>query len=185
MRNQILVLLAIVLLIGGAAYAGSLTALGNSPVDMQQFREDIVYAVNNKTLADPDIGYNSSSKANLELGNSITVICAGKFNAVTASNTLTFSSGHATVPASSKCIFAFGVDADDDFYTKQSPIVTYDHQLVIPKFDDGIAMLGTVKVESNSSGAFIPNTTAMDDSDLTVTFTDYYNLPLSLNINQR
>lgn len=181
MRNS-LALILVVILIGSVVYADLITDKGSKPQDIYQLYKELVYVANNKNLSDANLTYNS---AYIAIGSDTTAVCSGKFNPVTATNTISFTSGHASLAASKRCYFSVGVDASDNFYTKQSSIVDSDSLLTIPKFDEGIAMLGLIKVVTGSDGAFVPGTTALNAASNSVTFTDYYSLPLSLDIKLR
>ena len=178
-------LLLVAILICGVVLADTLSDKGSKIEDIYQFYEDLAYAVDNRNLSDANLGYNSGAAAKIQIGSDTTVVCSGVFNPVTATNTILFDSSSISIPASKMAIFIVGVDADDTFYTKQSPVVSSANKLVTPLFADGIAPLGTIKVVCGSDGVFVPNTTALNAASNTVTFTDLHTLPVSLNIKQR
>lgn len=185
MNKSLLVLsLVVAALIGSLVYADQITPRAAHPQDIYQLYKDLVYAVNNKNLLDANLGFNASSKAKIRIASGTTAICNGVPVAITATNTILFSTSQ-VVAAGNRCIFAVGVNASGVFSTKQSQIVTTDAQLVTPLFDNGVALLGTIKVVCAAGGGFTPNTTALDAANNTVTFTDMYSLPVSLTVNQR
>jgi hypothetical protein len=184
MNKYTLSLILVVLAIATAS-ADLITVQSSKIEDRYQILKDIVYAVNNRNLQDANLGVDGSAKAKWITASDTVVVCSGAFNAVAASTTHTFSTPVQTIPAGKMAIFTLGVDADDVTVTKQSPVVSYSHQLVTPMLDEGQAILGTILIVADADGQFIPNTTLLDDASCTVTITDMHSLPLSLDLRQR
>lgn len=184
MNKYILSLILVVLAIVTAS-ADLITVQSSKIEDRYQILKDIVYAVNNRNLQDANLALDSGAKAKWKTASDTVVICSGVFNPVTASSAHTFSTPVQTIPAGKMAIFTVGVGADDVAVTKQSPVVSYAHQLVTPMLSEGQAILGTIKIVAGSDGQFIPNTTLLDDASCTVTITDMHSLPLSLDLRQR
>lgn len=184
MKRAVIALVAI-LACALVAYGGQITPNGMNQADVYQLMSELVYAVNNKCLTTPTLGVNAGAKAKFDTTANFTAVNSGVLNAVTASAACTFSTPITTIPASKRAIFAIGVTAADAVVTKQSAVVSYDHQLVIPKFPEGTALIGTIKVVAAADGQFVPNTTALDDASCTITITNMHSLPLSLNVKAR
>lgn len=183
--NRAVIALIAIMACALVGYAGQITPNGMDQQDVYQLMNELVYAVNNKCLASAGIAVNSGAKAKFDVANSITVVNSGVLNSVASITARTFSTPISTITAGKRAIFAIGVEADDDIVTKQSAVVTYDHQLVTPKLPEGTAMIGTIKVIAAADGQFVPNTTLLDDASCTVTITNMHSLPLSLNLKSR
>jgi len=182
-RTTILVLAIVSLCL--AAFGGQITERAMKPQDHFQWMKDVVHAVNNRSLGSAGIAINSGAKAKFDLGNDIVVINSGVFNSVGASTANTFDAPVAVVPASKRCLFIVGVNASDEVITKQSPVVSYDHQLVLPLLPEGVAPVALIKVVVAADGIFTPNTTALDNTSCTITLTNIAQTPVSLDVNQR
>lgn len=184
MKRAVIALVAI-LACALVVYAGQITPNGANQSDVYQLMSELVYAVNNKCLTTPTLAINAGAKEKFDTTANFTAVNSGVLNAVTASAAQTFTAPVTTIPASKRAIFAIGVKADDSVVTKQSRVVDFDNQLVIPKFPEGTAIIGTIKVVTAADGQFVPNTTLLDDASCTITITNMHSLPLSLDVKAR
>ena len=184
MKRAVIALVA-VMACALVVYAGQITPNGANQADVYQLMSELVYAVNNKCLTTPTLGINAGAKAKFDTTTNFTAVNSGVLNAVTASAAKTFTAPVSTITAGKRAIFAIGVTAADAIVTKQSKIVSYDNQLVTPKFPEGTALIGTIKVVAGANGQFVPNTTLLDDASCTVTITNMHSLPLSLDVKAR
>lgn len=184
MKNNLLLVFLALACIASVAYSGTITANSNDAPDIYQLRKELVRAVNNKCLLAAGLKYNATAPAKLETVNTITTVHSGMLNSVAAVSSFTFSDTTA-VPAGKQAYIVVGVNSSDVFSTKHSQAVSYEHELLVPMLDEGIAPVGLIKVVVGSTGVFTPNTTGLNDASCTITITDLHSLPLSLNVKQR
>lgn len=182
-RTALLVLAIVSLCL--VASGDQITERAMKPQDHFQWMKDVVHAVNNRSLSSAGIAINAGAKAKFDLVNGITIINSGVINAVGSSTGNTFDSPVVTVPAGKRCLFVVGVNASDEVITKQSRVVSYDHQLVLPLLPEGVAPVASIKVVAAADGVFVPNTTALDNASCTITLTNISHTPVSLDVNQR
>lgn len=117
--------------------------------------------------------------ATFQNASTVTYAIDGRIYAKSATDNLTFSSGHTTIPVSSVCLFGVYLDTAGAVTTVQGPIVlTADLAagsavLAFPGAQAGKAMVAAIRVATNASVPFIPGTTDLGASGITDT---YYNL---------
>ena len=163
------------------AFAGTITPTGINQEDLVAVMNDLAYARNYGTLC--NMGVTSAT--------TYLVITTGgpyKFNGnvytSTASNTLTFSTGHKALAASQKCIFTVGLTAAGVVGTLQSRVVSSavaDPDVVV---STTYAPIAKIKIVTNSTGVFTPNTTNISNASCTVTTTQMANKEVSLTVNE-
>jgi len=169
------------LLVMSGLFAGQITDKAARASDVYQLRKELVYAASHKLLGSAAI---SSATVYLTIVSTPTAIVNGAFVTLTATSTVSFSST-TSVAASKYCLFAIGIEADGSYVTKQSDIVAYDKDLVLPLFDQGTTLIGQLKIVCDADGVFTPGTTSVTDASITATITNLAGLPLSLTVNQR
>jgi hypothetical protein len=184
MKNNLLLVFIALVCIVSVAYSGTITANSNDAGDIFQLRKELVRAVNNKCLLAAGLKFNATDKECFATTNTITTVHSGVFNSVSAVASQAFSATTPVIPVGKRGYIVIGVNAADVYSSKHSQPVSYDHELVVPMLDEGIAPVGLIKIVANS-GAFTPGTTELDDAGCTITITDLHSLPLSLNIKQR
>lgn len=125
--------------------------------------------------AQVDIG---ATPAELETNQAIDYSVDGILYEKGTTASITFSSGHTTVPVSSSCLFMLVIDSAQAFSTVQGPIVTTAdvtaglHPLEWPPVPDDTAPVGAVRVDTNASTTFVPGTTSLAAAGITDTYYD-------------
>ena len=134
MKKIFIIALIAMVAIPFAIMASEITANGSHAIDVQQLREELVYSANHKLESSAGIG---SATVYLTVTGTPIAVVSNEFVTLATANTIEFSSPTTTVGNSKFCLFAIGVQADGSYVTKQSPIVSYDTNLVLPMFDAG------------------------------------------------
>ena len=133
------------------------------------------------TLTAAGLGESSGTAAKIKSTATATYTIDGVFKALSANDSLAFSSGHTTVPASSACLFAVWADGSADsetaVSTTQGPIVGAADVCPVPPLASGKALLGLVKVVTNGSTTFVPGTTDLGASGVTDSYYDCMTMP--------
>lgn len=184
MKNLILLAIAVVLCVV-TAQGGTITPSSNDAGDIYQLRKELVRAVNNKCLLAAGLKYNATDAKCFATTNTITTVHSGVLNSVSAVASQAFSATTPVIPAGKRGYIVVGVSAADAYSSKHSQPVSYDHELIIPMLDEGIAPVGLIKIVAGADGSFTPGTTGLNDASCTITITDLHSLPLSLNVKQR
>ena len=184
MKNLILLAIAVVLCVA-TAQGGTITPSSNDAPDIYQLRKELVRAVNNKCLLAAGLKYNATDTECFATTNTITTVHSGVFNSVSAVASQAFSATTPVIPAGKRGYIVVGVSAADAYSSKHSQPVSYDHELIIPMLDEGIAPVGLIKIVAGADGSFTPGTTGLNDASCTITITDMHSLPLSLDLRQR
>lgn len=111
-------------------------------------------------------------------GSSLTYTVNGIFKTKSATDNLAFTAGHAKLDKSKACLFGVFVDADGSVATTQGPIVDAGDPCPVPGFPaGGGALVGLIKVTTNSSTEFTPGTTALGASGVTTTYINCMTMP--------
>lgn len=128
--------------------------------------------INALFLALSSAGLAEGTNANtFQIANTVTYLSDGVFKSKSATDNLAFSSGHTALPASSLCLFGVWLDASGNVTTNQGPIVTSDlTRAPVPKIEPEKTLIGLIKVETSSSGAFTPGSTDLGAAGVTDTY---------------
>jgi len=185
MKNNLLLVFLALACIASVAYSGTITANSNDAVDIYQLRKELVRAVNNKCLTAAGLKYNATDKECFATTNTITTVHSGVLNSVAAVASQAFSATTPVIPAGKRGYIIIGVNSSDVYSSKHSQPVSYDHELIVPLLDEGIAPVGLIKIVAGADGSFTPGTTELDDASCTITITDLHSIPLSLDMKQR
>jgi hypothetical protein len=184
MKNLIL-LVCVALVCVSVAYGGTITPSSNDAVDIYQLRKELVRAVNNKCLLAAGLKYNATDTECFATTNTITTVHSGMLNSAAAVASQAFSATTPVIAAGKRGYIIIGVNSSDVYSSKHSQAVSYDHELIVPLLDEGIAPVGLIKIVAGADGSFTPGTTGLDDASCTITITDMHSLPLSLDLRQR
>lgn len=132
-------------------------------------------------------GYVSLSAAGLAEGtnantwkttNTLTYVANGVFKSKGATDNVAFSAGHAAVGPSKACLFGVWIDGNGNFSTSQGPIVdATDPAPVPPAPANDRALVGLIKVVTNSSTTFTPGSTDLGNGGVTDTYADCMVMP--------
>lgn len=138
-------------------------------------------------LEQANSGYASITSAGLAAGtttgtfktsNTLTFINDGVFKSKSATDNLTFSSGHTAVTASKACLFGVWIDASGNVTTSQGPIVNAGDPCPVPSAPAAsVTLVGLIKVTTNSSTTFTPGTTGLAASGVTAAYSNCYRMP--------
>jgi hypothetical protein len=102
----------------------------------------------------------------------------GIFKSKSATDNLTFSSGHTALAASQACLFGIWVNASGTITTTQGPIVAAGDPCPVPgAAAANVTLVGLIKVTTSSSGAFTPGTTGLAASGVTAAYSDCMDMP--------
>lgn len=138
-------------------------------------------------LNDANAGYVSLTAAGLAEGtnsatfktaNTLTYTNNGVFKSKSATDNLTFSSGHTALASSQACLFGVWVNASGTVSTSQGPIVVAGEVCPVPNAPaNGLTLVGLIKVTTDASTAFTPGTTDLGASGVTDAYTDCMVMP--------
>lgn len=138
-------------------------------------------------FSDSNSGYLSLTSAVLAEGtnsgtfktsSTLTYVNNGVFKAKSATDNLTFSSGHASVAPSKACLFGVWIDADGNVTTSQGPIGTAGEPCPVPAAPAGnLTLVGLIKVTTDDSTTFIPGTTDLGAGGVTDAYTNCMAMP--------
>lgn len=127
-------------------------------------------------------GYMSLTSAGLAAGtntgtfktaNTLTYTNNGVFKSKSATDNLTFSSGHTALAASQACLFAIWIDTNGNVTTTQGPIVASGDPCPVPtQTSANVTLVGLIKVAATAT--FTPGTTALGTGNTAT----YYNCML-------
>lgn len=164
-------------------YAGQITERAAKPYDVYQLRKELVYTANHVTLSAAGVG---SATTYMTVTNTPVVVVNNTHVTLTATNTIEFSSGHIALDDAEMCYFGLCADSSGDYSTIQGPIVTNSAYLKVPMPDTGKTLIGLIKVVCDNPGVFTPNTTSVAaPASATITISDVYTLPVSLDMSPR
>lgn len=94
----------------------------------------------------------------------------GVFKSKSATDNLVFSSGHTSLAAGQSCLFGVFLEADGDVVTTQGPIVVNGDPCPVPAYPNNCTLIGLIQVDTANAAVFVPNTTALDATDVTDTY---------------
>ncbi len=107
----------------------------------------------------------------------ITFTNNGIFKSKSATNNLTFSSGHTALGNSQACLFGLWLDASGNVTTSQGPIVAAGDPCPVPGAPAANRTpFGLIKVSTSSSETFTPGTSTLGTGN-TVAYTDISAMP--------
>lgn len=175
----ILALLTIVAFGGTMLRAGDITDTGMSQKDIVQFLTNCRNSINNRVMSSATVTYNNSTPTYLT-ASAVTAVVEGAIITTTATNTISFSTGHVSLGASKACYFGLCVASSGAYTTIQGPVCSSSETPVYPTPVSSKAVLGLVKIVTNSTGAFVPRTTNMNAASVTTTITNVSFIPVSL-----
>jgi hypothetical protein len=127
------------------------------------------------TAAGLAVGTNTGT---FKTANTLTFTSNGVFKSKSATDNLTFSSGHTALAASQACLFAIWTSATGTITTTQGPIVAAGDPCPVPTAAaSNVTLVGLIKVTTSSSGAFTPGTTGLGASGVTAAYSDCMDMP--------
>lgn len=156
-----------------------ITARGMKQGDLYNLLNDIVYNGNNRCFN--KVGMTTNTAQITIASGPIYAIDGVTYHGV-ATTTISFTAGTA-LTASQKCRFGVLAGTTGLYTTSQGRIVpstVADASVPWPSNASSKTMIGSVLVETNSTGAFTPGTTDLGDASITVTLTNRTAKPLSL-----
>jgi hypothetical protein len=107
----------------------------------------------------------------------ITFTNNGIFKSKSATNNLTFSSGHTALGNSQACLFGLWLDASGNVTTSQGPIVAAGDPCPVPGAPAANRTpFGLIKVSTSSSETFTPGTSTLGTGN-TAAYTDISAMP--------
>lgn len=177
--KKFFMMLAAILTITTAAYTGEMTKIVQNPSDLYEWLNKATQAINTGTLSNMGV---KAATTKIEIGAAGAYKIDGKIYSSTASNTLTFSSGHTALAASQQAIFVISLDTSGAVVTTQSRIVSDTAAAPALVYTSTNAPIAYVNIKTNSGAIFTPNTTAMNASGVTAVFTQFAHEPVSLTI---
>lgn len=129
-------------------------------------------------------GYLSLTSAGLAAGtttgtfktaNTLTFTNNGVFKSKSATDNLTFSSGHTALAANQACLFAVWIDTSGNVTTTQGPIQTSGDPCPVPtQSTANVTLVGLIKVVTTA--VFTPGTTALGTGN-TATYLNCMDMP--------
>ena len=115
--------------------------------------------------------------------NTVTFTIDGVFKSKAATDNLTFSAGHTTVPVSSSVLFLVCINAAGTVSTVQGKIVLTagvtagTTPLEYPEVPADVAAIGYVRIDTSASVPFVPGTSDLSLSGITDTWGDLMVVP--------
>jgi hypothetical protein len=149
-------------------FAGDITRTGMHQGDLYTVLNDLVQATSYANLTDPGLAIGSGSKKKVLVTNTSTVRINGEFKSVT---TAEVTLAGTSLAASQECIFSI-CNSGTAFSAVQGRIVATGLTPEIPRPTAATALIGYMKVVTDSTGAFVPGTTDLDYASATVTYVD-------------
>lgn len=108
----------------------------------------------------------------------LTYTSNGIFKTKSATDNLTFSSGHTALAASQACLFGVWVTSSGTVSTTQGPIVAAGDPCPVPGQDTAnVTLVGLIKVTTDSSTTFTPGTTDLGASGVTDAYSNCMVMP--------
>jgi hypothetical protein len=102
----------------------------------------------------------------------------GVFKSKSATDNLTFSTGHTALAASQACLFAVWINASGTVSTTQGPIVAAGDPCPVPsQVTAGTTLVGLIKVTTDSSTTFTPGSTDLGAAGVTDVYSDCMDMP--------
>ena len=119
-----------------------------------------------------------TNAATFKTVNTLTFTSNGVFKSKSATDNLTFSSGHTALAASQACLFGVWVNASGTVSTSQGPIVASGDPCPVPGAPAAsLTLVGLIKVATDASTTFTPGTTDLGASGVTDTYYDCMDMP--------
>lgn len=102
----------------------------------------------------------------------------GVFKSKGATDNIAFTSGIGTVPPSSAALYAVWIDTNGNFSNTRGPVVDAADPCPVPtQTATNVALVGLIKVVTNSSTTFTPTSTDLGAAGVTDTFFDCSVMP--------
>lgn len=119
-----------------------------------------------------------TNAATFKTTNTLTFTSNGVFKSKSATDNLTFSSGHTALAASQACLFGVWINASGSVSTSQGVIVAAGDPCPVPTAPAaGLTLVGLIKVTTDSSTTFTPGTTDLGASGITDAYSDCMDMP--------
>lgn len=183
MKRFVAIALVMLMAFFASLYAGRITERAAKPYDVYQLRKELVYTANHVALGAAGVG---SATTYLTVTNTPVVVANNTHVTLTATDTIEFSAGHIALDDAEMCYFGLCADSSGAYTTIQGPIVTNSAYLKVPMPETGKTLIGLVKVVCDDPGVFTPNTTSVAaPASATITISDVYTLPVSLDLSPR
>jgi hypothetical protein len=123
-----------------------------------------------------------TNSATFKTSNTLTFTINGVFKSKSATDNLTFSSGHTALAASQACLFGVWIDGSGNVSTSQGPIVASGDPCPVPGLpagsveSDPVALVGLIKVTTGAT-TFTPGTTDLGAANVTDAYYDCMVMP--------
>jgi hypothetical protein len=119
-----------------------------------------------------------TNSATFKTANTLTYTSDGVFKSKSATDNLTFSSGHTALAASQACLFGVWADASGNITTTQGPIGAAGEVCPVPGTNaTGTTLVGLIKVTTDASTTFTAGTTDLGASGITDAYYDCMVMP--------
>lgn len=106
--------------------------------------------------------------------NTVTFLIGGKICSKAAADPLgAWTGGHTGLGNSEEAYYLMCLDVSGTFSTVEGAIVAATEGCVLPEVPADKCAIGAIKVVTGAAGVFVPDTTALDDGDITVTYEDF------------
>jgi hypothetical protein len=110
--------------------------------------------------------------------NTLTYTSNGVFKSKNATDNVAFTAGIGTVPPSSAALYAVWIDGAGNFSNTRGPVVAAGEPCPVPGAPAGdVALVGLIKVTTNSSTTFTPGSTDLGAAGVTDVFSDCMVMP--------
>ena len=131
--------------------------------------------ISNQTLGSVGLAIKAAESADAKTANAVAQCISGVINSLAAIATIDLSALSGTsIPDGSGLLIVLFANASDTVSAIESDVTTDTAAIAVPDYAPaGLAPFGAIKIVNGSGSAFTVGTTALDTSDVTVT---YYNL---------
>ena len=118
-----------------------------------------------------------TNNATFKTTNTLAFTNNGVFKSKAATDNLTFSTGHTTVPQNSACLFGVWIDGSGNVTTSQGPIGAAGDPCPVPGAPaSNVTLVGLIKVTTGAT-TFVPGTTDLGAANVTDVYSDCMVMP--------
>lgn len=140
----------------------------------------IIRASNNVVMNAAGLAIQGAGNAAFKTANTIKYLIDGAYFTKAATASITFSANTPVLGNNNSCCFLVQVDSGGNFSTKAGTVIAAAAVgSVVPPPDAGKAAVGLINIACGAAGTFTPNTTALDNANITTTYTDLIGSPES------
>lgn len=110
--------------------------------------------------------------------NTLTYTTNGVFKSKGATDNIAMTATAGTVPPSSAALYAVWIDGSGNFSNTRGPVVAAGEPCPLPSAPAGdVALVGLIKVTTNSSTTFTPGSTDLGNAGVTDVYSDCMVMP--------